>query len=383
MKRSVWIPAAIAPVVIAGAVAAPALASTGSTTSTAGSPTAAQVLASVARSSSSAFSGRVHQSTDLGLPSLPSGVATPAGSASAGAASVLGLLTAAHDARVYVDGPSKARVQILGQLAEQDVIVNGASVWTWDSKTQDATHYTLPTKRNGATPAAPSTETPTTIAQRAISAITPTTDVSAPTRSTVAGRAAWQITLRPKSSSTLVADVVLSIDQKTGVPLAARIDAKGQKAAAFSVAYTSIDFSTPAANLFSFTPPSGAHVSTHAVPAHPHGTTKKHPDSMTPGTIQGSTAPTPSTQTPKHAGTGPKPTVTGTGWNTIVQLPADAAKGLSNTGKGGSARLLDELTTPVSDGRAVQTSLVTVLITTDGRVFAGAVPLSALQAAAG
>lgn len=384
MKRSAWIPAIIAPVIVAGAVAAPALATTGAP-SGGTAPSAAQVLASVARSKSAAFSGRLHQTSDLGLPSLPTGIASSGGSAGSAVESIVGLLTANHDARVYVDGPNKARVQLLGQLAEQDVIVNGTNVWTWDSKTHNAVHYILPSKRSASPrPAASETPaTPTTIAQKAIAAITPTTTVSKPVSTSVAGQNAWQITLRPKSTGTLVADVILSIDKRTGVPLSARIDAKGQKTAAVSIGYSSIHFSRPPANLFTFTPPSGAHVTTKTVKGHKPGTTKKHPNTMTPGTIQGTTPPSGG-----HAGhpgrRGPKPAVSGSGWDAIVQLPAGTASALTGSKANGStSRLFGELTTPVAGGRALQTSLVTVLITPDGLVFAGAVPLQALQAAAG
>jgi hypothetical protein len=44
--------------------------------------------------------------------------------------------------------------------------------------------------------------------------------------------------------------------------------------------------------------------------------------------------------------------------------------------------LYSQATTAVSGGRVLSTSLVSVLLTDDGRVFAGAVPASALQSAA-
>jgi len=47
-----------------------------------------------------------------------------------------------------------------------------------------------------------------------------------------------------------------------------------------------------------------------------------------------------------------------------------------------SAPMLAQLTQPVAGGRALTTSLVTVLVLDDGRVFAGMVPLERLQAAA-
>ena len=106
----------------------------------------------------------------------------------------------------------------------------------------------------------------------------------------------------------------------------------------------------PDASVFSFTPPQGATVSDQSLPSK----AAKHPGA-------------------DH----PKPEVSGEGWATIVSLPAGSAPaGLSDD------PLFAQLTQPVDGGRALSTSLVSVLVTDDGRVLAGAVPVSALQAAA-
>ncbi|WIB13204.1 hypothetical protein [Curtobacterium sp. MCPF17_052] len=144
MKKSVWLPALIAPVVVAGAVAAPVIAQAASTPIAGDDPTAAAVIASIAKSSDAQYSGKLAQTSDLGLPELPAGAG---GSSLEGDASdAFSLLTASHTARVYVDGPSKQRVQVTEQLAEQDLIRNGSTVWTWDSKERAATKTTLPSR---------------------------------------------------------------------------------------------------------------------------------------------------------------------------------------------------------------------------------------------
>lgn len=359
MKKSAWLPAVIAPVVVAGAIVAPAVANAAPSSSD--TPSAASVLASVAKAKDLAYSGKVTQTADLGLPSLPSSSGgSGASSTESSASDVLDLLTTSHSARVYVDGATKARVQVLDQLAERDVVVNGKTVWTWDSKADKATKTTLPTKR-AAAGSSSGTTTPADIARQAIAAITPSTKVGTPTSTKVAGQSAWQVVLTPKGSSTLVADVTLAIDKKTGLPLSAAVDAKGQSKPAVSVGYTSIDYGTPSAQLFDFTPPSGATVKTKDLSnasGHHHC---KH----------GGAA--------DHAGR-PTPTTTGTGWSTIATLPAgtfDASK----IGADGN-QLLGQLTKQVDGGRALQTSLVSVYIADDGRVLAGAVPVADLVAAA-
>jgi outer membrane lipoprotein-sorting protein len=365
MKKSAWLPAVIAPVVVAGAIAAPTIANAASETTTA--PTAASVLASVAGTKGLAYSGKVTQTSDLGLPSLPSSASgSGASSTESNASNVLDLLTSDHTARVYVDGATKARVQVLDSLAERDVVVNGSSVWTWDSKKNRAVHVTLPSRHEGTASPSPSpstgtgTTTPADIAKQAIAAITPTTTVSEPTTTKVAGQSAWKLVLSPKSSDTLVKDVTLAIDKKTGLPLSAAIDAKGQTKPAVSVAYDSIDYGTPAARLFDFTPPKDAKV-----------TTKDLSDRTGHHRRGTHTAP---------SGTAGAPATTGTGWSTIATLPAGTVDA-GATGTDGT-QLLNQLTKQVAGGRALETSLVSVYLTDDGRVLAGAVPVADLVAAA-
>ncbi|MCS5492387.1 LolA family protein [Curtobacterium flaccumfaciens] len=359
MKKSAWLPAVIAPVVVAGAVAvaAPMIANAANDPIAGTNPSAAAVIASIAKSSDAQYSGKLSQTSALGLPELPTG---SGGSSLEGDASdVLGLLTASHTARVYVDGPDKQRVQLTQQLAEQDVVRNGSDVWTWDSKERTATHVTLPSDtakdpQDGAT-------TPADIAKQAIDAITPTTTVSKPTEVSVAGHDAWQITLTPKSSDTLVGAVRLAVDQQTGLPLRASVQAAGADDPAVQVGFTSLDYGAPAARLFDFTPPSNAKVTEKDLSEAGSHAKGEHGDRR--GTPSGD-----------------EPTFTGTGWSTIAELPAGTVdrSGLEGEASG----LLDQLTKPVDGGRAVQTSLVSVYLTDDGRVLAGAVPVASLVDAA-
>ncbi|TDW71535.1 outer membrane lipoprotein-sorting protein [Curtobacterium sp. PhB25] len=357
MKKSAWLPAVIAPVVVAGAVAAPMIANAANDPIAGTNPTAADVIASIAKSSDAQYSGKLSQSSDLGLPELPTG---SGGSSLEGDASdVLGLLTSSHTARVYVDGADKQRVQLTQQLAEQDVVRNGSEVWTWDSKERTATHVTLPS--DTAKDLQDGTTTPTDIAEQAIDAITPSTTVSKPTEVSVAGHDAWQITLTPKSSDTLVGTVRLAVDQQTGLPLRATIQAAGQDDPAVQVGFTSLDYGAPAARLFDFTPPSNAKVTEKDLSDAEHGAHAKGDHA-------------------RGAHAGDEPTFTGEGWGTIAELPAGTVD-QSSLGDEASG-LLGQLTKAVDGGRAVQTSLVSVYLTDDGRVLAGAVPVSSLVAAA-
>ncbi|MDR6970693.1 DUF2092 domain-containing protein [Leifsonia shinshuensis] len=342
-----WAPAVVVPVAIAAAVIVAPLAA-GASDLPVKSP--ADVLRLVAASDTRSFSGTVEQSSELGLPSRPS-TSSSSTSDDASAANLLELALADHTAKVWVDGPTRVHVQVLDKLAERDAIRNGSDVWLYQSAKKQVAHATLPSRT--AEPATPdaTTLTPSAMAQRFLDAVDPSTSVTLGDPVRVADRDAYDLVLTPKTDATLVGSVSIAVDGKTGIPLKVSVLARGATTPAFEAGFTAFSTDKPDASLFSFTPPKGATVSEHKLP-----------------TRDGAAHPS--------AGH-PKPTVTGSGWSTIVALPAGSAP----------ASLTDDppvaqLTQPVDGGRALSSSLVSVLVTPDGRVLAGAVPVSALQAAA-
>jgi outer membrane lipoprotein-sorting protein len=338
-----WLPAVIAPAVVAGAVAVPLAA-----TASADLPPkpADQVLALVAKARTiPGFTGEVQQTSDLGLPSLPT---SGAGSDSA-TAQTLNLLTGTHTARVAVAGTSRSRLAILDTTAERDVVRNGSTVWLWDSKRNSATEVT----GSGATEQQQETATmsPAEAADALLSKVGPSTDVTVDTTTSVAGHAAYTLVLTPKAADTTVGSVRIAVDATTGLPLRVQAFAKGAGSPAFETAFTTLEYTVPDAATFDFTPPSGATVEHHAVSprTHEHGSLPA----------------------------GDRPTVTGSGWDAVVTIPAaDVPASL------GSNATFQRLTTPTAAGQVLATSLVNVLRTDDGRVLAGAVPVSRLVAVA-
>ncbi|RFA10153.1 hypothetical protein B7R54_13730 [Subtercola boreus] len=366
-----WIPAAVVGVVVAGAaVAVPLSAGAAGALPT---KSAEEVLALVAGSSVTGFSGTVEQTSDLGLPSLPAGAGSASGSSegssdssAAAASSALELLTGSHTARVYVDtsnGAGNLRVQVLDQLAERDVIRSGDSLWLYDSAKQTAVHATAAsTSAPDADPTSPAeTATPQQLAQKFLAAADSTTDVTVGGDVTVAGRSAYDLVLTPQSGSTLVGAVSIAVDSATGLPLRVEVTAAGAADPAFSSSFTALDLSTPPADLFSFTPPAGTTVTEKTVPSG-----------------AASTAPAnPAQEQYAHVPDASKPVVTGSGWSSIVEIPAG-----SDSSALTSSPLLAQLTTPVAGGNLLSTTLLNVFVASDGRVFAGSVPAEALEAAA-
>ena len=357
-----WLPAVTVPAVIAAGVLA------GSVPASAGDPLPAkspeQVLALIAQHRETSFSGTLDQTSSLGLPELPQ---TGPG-ASTGDTAWLELLTGPHTARVYRDGPDNSRVQVLDRLAERDIVRHGDQVWFYNSKDNTAAHAVLPAgskDRHGSGKEA--MPAPDQLADKLLAKLEKSSDVSVGTDVEVAGRAAYQLVLTPKSSSTLLASVAISVDGQNGMPLGVEVKARGQADPAFRVAFTKLSLETPDAAIFTFSPPPGATVKELPVPDHKSTGPKERPAAKD------------------------KVHVSGTGWESVVEFPAGALNGTGSPGKtpaqqsgepGNAAQLLARASVPVPGGRLLSSALVNVLILDDGRVFAGSVPLERLQAAA-
>ncbi|BBE21908.1 hypothetical protein MN0502_07910 [Arthrobacter sp. MN05-02] len=388
-----WLPAGIVPVVIVtAAVGGSAVAEAQPQLP---ARTAQELLEFVATSADDAYSGTVEQSSDLGLPDI--GLATPPGGTSSSdpTSTVLELLTGDHTAQVYVDGPDRARIQVLDQLAQRDVVVNQDEIWFYDSEANEAAHAVLP-DRDAAKAELEATlqekaaeypelqdipRTPAELAQVFLATIDPSTEVRVDGTSRVAGRSAYELLLTPEDAATLIGSIAVAVDSDTGVPLSVTVQAKGQEEAAFSAGFSDVDFSTPEAGTFDFVPPAGATVT--EVPTADEAKAR----------VDARDEPAPSEE----------PVVIGEGWSTIVGLPAGTAAKLGldlGTGEAagmgdimdikpgmdpeevaGAQAMLEQALTDVDGGHALQTSLVSVLITDDGRILAGAVSADQLVAA--
>lgn len=369
-----WLPAGAVTVAIAGTVVITAQAGAASLPDR----SAEDVLAMLAEQSVTAYSGSFEQSADLGLPALPGGPGGFGGhgAASQGAteepsddaaaedaatdmASVLELVTGDHTGRVYVGGPGRARLQITDELAERNLVVNDRDVWSYDSASDAATHLTLPDPADlpghPERPDAGSMPTPEQLAADLVAALEPSTELGVDDAEVVAGRDAYTLTLRPRAEETLVGEAAVTVDGETGFPLAVTLTARGANEPAYRLAYTDIDLSAPDASLFDFSPPAGATVTEHDVPV-------PGPHDGRPGT---------------HPGTDDADVqIIGEGWSTVAVAPVGRELLADEP-------LLAELTEPVAGGRLLSTSLLTVLLTDDGRVLAGPVTSAHLQELAG
>lgn len=350
--------------------------------------TADQVVAKIAGAKTETLSGTVDLTTDLGLPALPG----------RGSADPSGLVAGTHTLRVAVDGPDRQRIGIRADLAEYNIVHNGRDVWTYDSRRNAATHTQLPEHQAPADRGkAPGTTlpgagmTPQDAAAKLLDlAKRSGTTVTTAGTDKVAGRPAYKLRLAPAQPGSLLAGATVWADAETGVPLRVVVDtAKGGKPA-LDVGFTDVSFAKPDAGTFDFKPPSGAKVDEKNTAADNAAKNAKEPFDLTK----------------LAAGTsGAEPKTHGEGWNTVVELrlpagvsakpvaPQPQTDGKDKEGKDhkkdqpGIADLLSKAGSRVSgpwgEGTLFSTRVATVLVTDDGRVFAGAVDGATLQQAAG
>lgn len=338
---------------------------------------ASQLLADVQTANVTALSGTIVETARLGLPSLP-------GQDSSAALTWQTLVTGTHSARVWLDGADKQRLAMLGQLAESDVVHNGRDVWTFASGTQQVGHQVLPadaTVKAGAKKEAATADlkkyTPQGAAAQALKAIDPSTAVSVDRTARVAGQAAYTLVLTPRDTRSTVRKVSIAIDAAHNIPLRVQVFGAGA-APAFETAFSDISFKRPAASLFAFTPPKGAKVSSDLLPLMSSAASGK-PDSSDPKVSKGGSG--------QKASASSSPSVVGTGWTSVLVLPA-AKNGSSPlaalTGsQGDTASIVGRLTSTLPNGdKVLRSALVNALITKDGRVLVGAVSTAVLQQAA-
>jgi hypothetical protein len=225
--------------------------------------TPSQLLADMQHAKApSAFSGVITENANLGFPALPN-----VGGLNSSTLSALNWISGTHTLDIWAGGPRQLRLAVPVSFGETDLRVNANQVWLWDSHTQTATHYVLPAgpksqrvpahRRIGAMQL-----TPQQVASKILAAIGPSTSVTVPGSAQVAGRSAYQLQISPRTSQSLVDRVVIAVDAKTYVPLQVQIFARGLASPAFSVGFTSLSLTKPAASNFTFTPPAGAHVKT-------------------------------------------------------------------------------------------------------------------------
>jgi outer membrane lipoprotein-sorting protein len=281
------------------------------------------------------FSGTVAEMSSLELPELGDTSAEP----------LLALTSGSHSLRVWYAGETQQRVAMVDKSGEFDVFHNGSDVWQWDSAKQEATHA-VESSAAATTPSG--TTDPQELAKQLLADVGSSTSVTSGPEQRVAGRPAYQLVLTPKQAGSRISSVTLSIDGQTHIPLGVQVYGTTKSSApVIDVSYLDVDFAVPAASMFTFTPPASAKV-----------TQRSASDSSVLDSVK----------------------TIGTGWTTVFEL-ADASKVLGGA-TSLAAQLLPEVQGSWGSGHLIDSTMMSALITDDGRVFCGAVDPAVLYAAA-
>ncbi len=346
--------------------------------------TPAQLLAALAARTGPPppLTGTVVESAALGIPQLPQ-----LGNQN----SAVSLLAGSHTVKIWYRDPAHVRLAMPVTMSETDVIRNGRQVWLWQSNKNSVTKLTLPARaaKSQATPAPTQVPlTPQQAASQVLKAVGTSTRVSVDRTATVAGQAAYQLVLSPRSSGSLVGRVNIAIDASNNVPLRVQVFARGASAPAFQVGYTAVSFVRPATANFTFAPPAGAKVKTVTLPSDAGQPKSSAAERTAASQVQ----------------------VVGKDWLSVAVLPSSVLSeitsgstagatgqmaqsavpgGPAGGGSGETAAMLRTLiaaATPVhgawGSGQLLHTSLVSMLITNNGHVLIGAVTPAVLENAA-
>ncbi|WP_225878297.1 LolA family protein [Spongiactinospora rosea] len=366
--------------------------------------TAGQLLAEAAGAARSGqfppMSGTVLQTSSLGLPSMPAQSADPT--------SPLSLLTGAHEFKVWYGGAGRQRVAFLGRMSETNLIKNGDRVWLYESGGNKATRLKVADsllageERGRKHPlggrAVPTDLTPQALSAQLLDAIDEHTAVGVSNDVKVADRAAYQLTFAPKSPDSLVKEIRVAFDGETYVPLRFQVYAKDSIEPAFETGFTSVTFTPPAPENFTFTPPAGAKVTQETIgdkdveKAEDRALRRLGHGGEDKAGKEGKESKDGGKAGPSAPDTG-EITVHGSAWTSVIEAPlrtsdlTEKPRDGAGSEVAGFGEAVLSAAKPVSgawgNGRLIQTKLITVLLTDDGRVLAGAVGPQALYEAAG
>ena len=307
------------------------------------------LVASVLTAKTPAFGGTVTVDNALGLPALPG----PPGMSTA-------LTQPETTFRVWSDGQGHGRLALPSRGGEQVLIEDGTTLWRYDSSARTAT-----AREHGTKPADPDLPVadPSQAARELVGAVREHSTVTVDGTGYVAGRPVYQLVLTPAPTErTLLREVRVAVDLVLRVPLQLTVLANGSTDPALQIGFSDLNVGTQDPALFQFTPPAGV-------------------------TVERSQPNEPKIGSPGQPGAAATMIRTeGDGWDTVVlgQLPSARPEVAPDAQRDPLAvfqRVGRPTSGPWGNGWVVQTAVATVLVTSDGRVAAGAVPQQVLDEA--
>ncbi|MGH3934239.1 MAG: LolA family protein [Pseudonocardiaceae bacterium] len=306
------------------------------------------LVASVLSAEIPAFGGTITVHNELGLPALP------------GLPEFTPLTQPETTLRAWSDGQGHSRLAVPSRNGEKVLIDDGTTLWRYDSAARTATaveHGAQSAKRH-----TPMTE-PTQAARDLVGAVSKNSTVTVDGTGYVAGRPVYQLVLTPAPTErTLLREVRVAIDLVTRIPLQLTVLGNGSPDPVLQIGFSDLNVGTQDPALFQFTPPAGVKIE------------RSQPSNKEPPGPRDAAGAMISTQ--------------GDGWDTVVLGKLPSARPDTehpDSEQGDPLALVQQIGQPASgpwgQGWVVRTAVVTVLVTSDGRVAAGAVPQQVLDEA--
>ncbi|WP_424215444.1 LolA family protein [Streptomyces sp. BI20] len=351
--------------------------------------TAEQLIAKVADSKVETFSGSAKITTDLGLPTIASGL-LGADKVTGGSADpqekLTKLASGTHTLDLAADGPDRQKVTFRDGQDQYTVVHNGAEVWGHDSTTNEVFHEKNAGKgERGHKTADRTAPAPQELAREVLQAAGPTTAVTVGDTARVAGRDAYQLVLKPKQAGSTIGSVNIAVDAANGVPLRLQVLSSEGGKPILDAGFTKIDYAKPAADTFSFTPPKGAKVTEGSDSRAAGEGAGKDAEKGLDKALESIPGLNGIAGDPAAAGRDVR--TFGEGWATVARITVPGGKGLNALEQekevpAEAKQFLGSLGEKVSGsfgtGRVISTRVVNALITDDGKVYVGAVTKDAL-----
>jgi outer membrane lipoprotein-sorting protein len=379
---------------------------------------ASEILQMMNQDPDMSFSGRVTKVSNLGLPPIgnmpdisesmmedmeentPEGMEEfiPRMTESNMVTDLVEIISGTHEARIYVDGPDKLRVQVLDPMSERSMIVNGDTVWFYDDDKQAAQYMTVDVAELEAKAEEYEAENsaeieqkiadlpfdinnPAEVADYLLAEASEYSEITVGADQNVAGQAAYELIATPLATETTVDYVSVAIDAETGMALNVKVVAKGQTEPAMEIGFTSIDYSTPAASVFEFNPSSDVTVTEMEMPEEftIDGETYTREELEAELEANKLTEAEYEQKKAEFEASENMPEVIENGWASVVEMKLTEDMPVDMF----DSELFSGITEQVDGGFVITTSLVNMLITDDGRVLAGAVTTDYLLEIAG
>ena len=402
-----WMPAIIAPAVIAaGAIAVPLQANAVDLPDL--SPQEVMLLM---EGDVTGFSGTIVKTSDLGLPPLemssmmdeemikemeekmPEGFAEfiPQLIEQNVFTQAIELIAGTHTFRVYASDQGM-RVQVLDPMSQRDLILNENEMWIYNAREATAQRAKFDFEVSDlereeaeamvrrqlewyAAELQVDLSNPEAVADYLMSMVSEDTEVSVGKDHLVAGRTAYQLIAQPKAANSVIESVVISVDSETGMALRVEVFSIEKDTAVFEVGFESISFQAPDSALFSFTPPQGTTVTELELPAELDAELEGLRNEYEANKPSAAELEAKKAELEARYADQPMPQMIGEGWESVLYLPAIPNEVpvamLEN-------ELFADLMETVSMGKVFSTPVMNVLVTDSGEVYAGAVTIEYL-----